>query len=313
MTTVPVTMRKAPLKKVDLLIVLGIIVIWGTNFVAMKIGLRDVTPFQLGAARYVFAILPLILFIAPPKLHWKWILLYGLFQGVGQFGLLFLALHVGMTAALASVLLQTQIFFTALFSFFFLSEKPGPPLIIGMLFAAGGLGCFIFNYLAPQIDSTGETTFLGFALCLGSAAMWAVSNIVVRLAQKESSSFNVLSFLVWSSAVPIIPFVMLSLWIDPSYSGSHWNNVPWQGWLSIAYLGWVATILAYSLWTMLLKRYGANTIAPFSLGVPVVGLASGMLFLGEHVTILQWIGIALTVLALACVVLGGRMPKRQEK
>ena len=70
----------------------------------MKFALRDFTPFQLGAARYVFATLPLLLVIRRPKLHWKWVVSYGLLQGVGQFGLLFIALNVGMTAALASVL-----------------------------------------------------------------------------------------------------------------------------------------------------------------------------------------------------------------
>ena len=73
----------------DLAAALGVIVIWGLNFVAMKFALHDFTPFQLGAARYVFAVLPLAFFIRPPKVPWKWVLLYGLFQGVGQFGILF--------------------------------------------------------------------------------------------------------------------------------------------------------------------------------------------------------------------------------
>ena len=55
-----------------------------------------------------------------------------------------------------------------------------------------------------------------------------------------------------------------------------------------------------------IQRHGANRIAPFSLGVPVVGIASGMLVLGEGVTAWQWAGIALIVAALACVLLGGR-------
>ena len=104
----------------DLAAVLVVVVVWGLNFVVMKFALRDFTPFQLGAARYVFAVLPLILLIRPPQIARKCLLMYGLFQGVGQFGILFFALMVGMTAALASVLLQTQIFFTALFGFLLL-------------------------------------------------------------------------------------------------------------------------------------------------------------------------------------------------
>ena len=99
----------------DLLSALAVVVLWGLNFVVMKWGLRSFTPFQLGVMRYLFAALPLVLFVRPPRLHWRWVLMFGLMQGVGQFGFLFVGLKVGMTAALASVLMQTQVFFTALF------------------------------------------------------------------------------------------------------------------------------------------------------------------------------------------------------
>ena len=142
-------MTPAGLTGRELAALLAVVVIWGMNFVVMKAGLRDFTPFQLGAARYVLAVLPAVLLVRPPRIHWKWVVLYGLCQGVGQFGLLFLALKVGMTAALASVLLQTQVFFTALFGFVLLHERASKPLQLGMGLAALGLGCFAMNYLAP--------------------------------------------------------------------------------------------------------------------------------------------------------------------
>jgi O-acetylserine/cysteine efflux transporter len=112
-----------------------VVVLWGVNFVVMKFALRDFTPFQLGTARYVFAVLPLVLLIRPPQIAWKWVVFYGLFQGVGQFGILFLALKVGMTAALASVLQQTQVFWTALFGFVLLHERASRPLQAGNMFS----------------------------------------------------------------------------------------------------------------------------------------------------------------------------------
>ena len=144
----------------DLAAALAIVFIWGMNFVAMKYALRDFTPFQLGAARYVFAALPLVLLIRPPRLHWKWVVLYGLFQGVGQFGFLFSALKVGMTGALASVLMQTQVFFTAIFSYLLLHERATRPLQWGLVLAALGLACFSADYLSPQ-GSGSATTAVG--------------------------------------------------------------------------------------------------------------------------------------------------------
>jgi len=294
----------------DLAAVLVVVVVWGLNFVVMKFALRDFTPFQLGAARYVFAVLPLILFIKPPPVARKWLLMYGLLQGVGQFGILFFALKVGMTAALASVLLQTQVFFTALFGFVLLGERASRALQAGLLLAALGLTCFVLNYLQPETVSSGATTLLGLLFTLCAAAMWAASNIVARRVQQLPHDYSPLAFVVWSSSVAVVPFMALSLAFDAPQVRWQWLDARASSWLAVAYLGWVASILGYTLWTGLLKRHPANKVAPFSLGVPVVGLATGMLVLGEVITPWQWAGIALLVAALACVMLGGLVKRR---
>lgn len=289
----------------DLAAALAIVFIWGMNFVAMKFALRDFTPFQLGAARYVLAVLPLVFFIKRPQLHWKWVVAYGLLQGVGQFGFLFSAIKVGMTASLASVLMQTQVFFTAIFSFVLLHERANRQLQVGMLLAALGLTCFAINYAMPQSGQS-ATTVWGFVLNLCAAAMWAASNIVARKSQQANAGYDPLAFVVWSSLVPIVPFMLMSLAFDDSATRWTWAAAGISSWLAVAYLGWLATIAAYSMWTGLLKRHPANRVAPFSLGVPVVGLAAGLLLLGEGITGWQWAGIALVVAALACVMFGGR-------
>ena len=303
-------MKNEALTGRDLAAALVVVLVWGVNFVAMKFALRDFTPFQLGAARFLFAALPLMLFIKPPQVPWKWVVLYGLFQGVGQFGILFIALKVGMTAALASVLLQTQVFFTALFGFFLLHERASRPLQVGMVLAALGLSCFGYNYVSPGAASSSATTVAGLLLTLCAAAMWALSNIVARQVQKVSVNYSPIAFVIWSGAVAIVPFIGLSWAFDAEAVRWQWLQARWSSWLSIAYLGWVATIVGYSLWTGLLKRHPANRVSPFGLGVPVVGLAAGMLVLGDVITPWQWGGIALTVAALACVMLGGLLKRR---
>jgi O-acetylserine/cysteine efflux transporter len=71
----------------------------------------------------------------------------------------------------------------------------------------------------------------------------------------------------------------------------------------------MATLLGYTLWTRLLNRHPANRVSPFSLGVPVVGLATGMLALGEVITLWQWAGIGLVMAALVCVLGGYKLVK----
>jgi len=137
--------------------------------------------------------------------------------------------------------------------------------------------------------------------------MWAMSNIVARRVQQNYSNYSPLAFVVWSSLVAVLPFAALSWAFDPEPLRWHWLEARGSSWAAVAYLGWAATILGYGLWTNLLKRHPANRVAPFSLGVPVVGLATGMLVLGEVVTPWQWAGVAFVVAALACVMLGGRV------
>ena len=299
----------------DLLAALAVVIIWGLNFIAMKWGLESFTPFELGAMRYVAAALPMVFLVRPPRIGWRWVVGFGMFQGVGQFSFGFFALKLGMTAALASVLMQTQVFFTALFGFMALGERPSRPLLIGMALAVVGLVCFAMNFIGPEAGSAGGATLIGIALTLCAAASWSVSNIVARLAQRAAPGYDPLAFVVWSCPAPILAFVALVATTEPDAGrwlhADAWAALPAVAWGSVAYLGWMATILGYGLWTRLLTRHPANRVAPFSLGVPVVGLAAGMLVLGEVVTPWQWAGTAFVVSALVCVVLGGRWAQRR--
>ncbi|WP_291517314.1 EamA family transporter [Acidovorax sp.] len=309
--TAPAPAPATPFRPRDLLTALLVVVLWGVNFVAMKWGLRSFTPFQLGAARYIFAALPLLLMIPPPRVNWRWVLCFGMLQGVGQFGFLFIGMQVGITAGLASVLLQTQVFFTALFAFAFLHEKPGRPLVWGMALATLGLVCFGVHHLGPEAPgAAAATTVAGLVLTLCAASLWAASHIVARLAQNAAPGYDPLAFVIWSSLVPIVPFIVLSAIFDPDAARwLQWEalaNVPLSGWAAVAYLGWAANTVGNALWTHLLQHHPANRVAPFSLAVPVVGLTAGWLVLGETVAPWQWAGIAFIVVALACVVLGPR-------
>jgi O-acetylserine/cysteine efflux transporter len=291
---------------------LFIVVSWGLNFVVMKWGLASWTPFQMGAARYLLAAFPLLLFIRPRGLPWRWVLLYGVAQGIGQFGFLFTALKLGMTASLASVLMQTQVFFTALFGLLFLHERMNRAQLVGLALAAFALLCFAMHFITGSAIQS-SVTVLAFALNLCAAASWAASNIVARKAQQAAPGYDALAFVVWSSAVPIIPFVLLSATLDTGSVQEVIQSLmqaPWTAWAAAAYLGWIATIAAYAMWTNLLKRHAANRVAPLSLGVPVVGIAAGMLLLGESVSAWQWAGVACVGAALAVVLFGARLTRK---
>ncbi len=280
-----------------------VIVIWGTNFVAMKFGLQTLSPMLLSALRFVAASLPFLLFVRPPRnVGWRYLAAYGVVQGVGQFGLLFLGLKLGMPAGMASVVLQTQAFVTLLLAAFFLNEPARIWHWLGLVVSLAGLVA-----IGSAHGEGGDAmTLAGFLLTVGSACMWAVSNLITRYAARNGS-YEPFPFIVWSSVFPIVPLLALAACIDGTGAVvQQLQGIDLTAIGAILYLALLATLLGYGLWTRLLQRYAASTVAPLSLMVPVVGLVSAMLLLGERPTPMQWLG-TLAVLAGMCInQFGGR-------
>lgn len=293
----------------DTLIALSVVIIWGLNFVPMKLGLTALSPLELGAGRYLFAALPMCFFVRFPSIRIHWVVMLGLFQGVAQFSLLFIGLQVGMTAALASVVLQTQVYFTALWSFLLYRQRPNILLWLSMGTAA--IGLLFFAVSAMQDGAAKAVTMAGIAFTLGSAAMWGAANLVSRQAQHESPQSSPLGFIVWSSVIASLVYVLLVAVFTPDAARwlrlSTWQSFSPQTWLSVLYLSWLSTLAGYALWTSLFKRHAANKVAPFSLGVPVIGLLAGLLLLNEDIDGWQWSGAAFVGLSLLLVVFGSRL------
>lgn len=301
------TSATAGMSRTDWLSALIVIVVWGLNFVVMKWGLATLSPLLLCALRFVAASLPFLLFVRPPRnLSWGLLAAYGLVQGVGQFGLLFTGMKLGMPAGMASVVLQTQAFITMLMAAALLGEKPQRWQWIGLTIAIAGLVLIG----AAHGDGASQMTLLGFLFTVGAAAMWASSNLLTRMAAKQGP-YEPVSFIVWTSLFPIVPLLLLSLWLDGADQVTQQLHAIGLRELGvIAYLAFLSTLLGYGLWTRLLQRYAASTVAPLSLLVPVIGLLSAMLLLGESPTALQWLGTAGVLLGMVVNQFGGKWLRR---
>ncbi|WP_312956132.1 EamA family transporter [Pseudomonas songnenensis] len=279
----------------DLLLALVVIIVWGMNFVVIMIGLDDVPPMLLGALRFLLAAVPAVFFIKRPQVPLRWMLAYGLTISLGQFAFLFTAMKYGMPAGLASLVLQSQAFFTLFFAAMFLGERIRAANLLGLVIAACGLALI-------GAQSGLGMTLSGFVLTICAASMWALGNIVTRKVGKV----NLVGLVVWGSLVPPLPFLVLSLWLEgPQVIETALRGIGWQTILVLAYLAFGATILGYGLWSRLLSRYPANQVAPFSLLVPVVGLTSASVLLGERLGTWQLGGALLVMIGLAVNVCGG--------
>jgi O-acetylserine/cysteine efflux transporter len=267
--------------------------IWGFNFVAIKVGVAGVPPLMLAALRFFFSALPAVFFVRRPAAPIRSIAAYGLLLGVGEFGFLFTAIKLGAPAGLSSILLQAQ-------AFLILGERLRAHNVAGMILAGVGLAVFA---LSSGGGSAGMTIPL-LAMILLAALGWAAANIAAR----KMPGANALGLMAWSSLFSPIPLAARSLLIEgPGAIGAAFSAIKPVTIGSLAYLVVMSTLLGYGLWNHLIMRHGAGRIAPFSLMVPVFGVASAFLVFGERFGPLDVAGAALVIAGLLVHVLGGRL------
>ncbi|KDN82921.1 membrane protein [Kitasatospora cheerisanensis KCTC 2395] len=265
--------------------------VWGLNFVLIEVGLKDFPPLLFCALRFTVVALPAVFFVGPPRVAWRWVLGVGVTLGVVKFGLLFLGMHAGMPAGLTSLVLQGQAGFTALFAAAMLRERPAPVRIAGLALAFAGIAL-------AALDHGVHGPVGAFALLIGSAMAWGLANVLTRKAAPPDA----LRWMVWVSAVPPLPLLALSLLVEGP--GADWAalcGISWAGVGVVLYVGLVSTLLAFVGWSHLLRRYDASVVAPYSLLVPVFGMSSAALLLGERFSLLAG---AATVLVIAGIGLG---------
>lgn len=255
-----------------LLLALAIVAVWGTNFVIIKISLESFPPFLFAALRYIFALLPLVFFMPKPKVSWGNVCVYGLATGVGQFGVMFFAIDGRISPGLASLVIQTQVFFTIGFAMFFAKEGLRLYQAVALALAMAGL-----VIIALHTDAT--TTFLGLALVVFAGLSWGIANTVSR----RAGAINMLSYVVWASAFSIPPLLLMSLLFEgsPSHLWSVAIAAPTGAWLGVLWQAWANTLFGYAAWSWLLSKHPAALVAPAPLLVPIFGMGASAFFLGE--------------------------------
>lgn len=280
-----------------LLLTLVVIIVWGVNFLFVKLCLHEISPLLLCALRFFFASIPAIFFIKPPEAPLKIVALYGLVMFALQFGLVFTGMQVGMTPGMASLIMQTQVFFSIFFAYLFLGERPNMGQIFGALVAFTGMGLVTLHF-----DAT--VTLLGFILLLGAAISWGLGNLIV----KKINTNNFISVVVWGSFIAF-PFMLLAslLFEGPTQISTAYQQISWVGIGSLSYIVYASTLIGYGLWNWLLGIYPVSTITPFTLLIPVVGILSSVIFLGEPFQLWKLVTCLLVVSGL-CINLLSKRP-----
>jgi O-acetylserine/cysteine efflux transporter len=294
---------KTRLSPRDLALTLAVVAVWGYTFVPIKVALAEVPPFALAALRFLLAALPVVLFVARPAMPWRNVVAYGVAIGVVQFGLLFLGMKLGMPAGLSSMVIQMQVFFTIGLAIAFAGDRLRPHNVLGAVIAVAGIVVLAAYKLAPGATAT----FAGFVLVIVAAFAWACGNIIAKRGAGDHGA-DMFALVVWSSLVPPLPLAAISY----AFEGGPavWHAVAAmspKAWACVLIMSYGATLFGFGSWNALLHRYPTALISPFALLIPVTGLASGALFLGETLAPAQAAGALLVFAGLAVNVYGPRL------
>lgn len=275
-----------------------VVAIWGTNFVVIHRGLAAFPPLTFAALRFLAASLPFLAFVRWPGAPLATVAGYGVLIGVGQFGLLFYAMAGHVSPGLASLVVQSQAFFTVALAAAITGERPRVHNLLALLLAGSGIALIAAH-------TGGDADAIGLLLVLGAALGWAGGNIVA----KQAGRIDMLGLMVWSSLFAVPPLLAMAVAVEgmgaieravATADGGGWASVAWQA------VG--NTLFGYAAWNWLLARYPAAQVAPLALMVPVFGMSASALLLGEPLPAWKLIAAAMVIGGLAVNILGGARP-----
>ncbi|KAB0679810.1 EamA family transporter [Aureimonas leprariae] len=284
-----------------ILLAVAVVAVWGTNFVVIRVALDHLPPFLFGALRFTLACLPGIFLVRKPEVRWRSLAAYGLLIGSGQFGLLYYAMRADISPGLASLVLQTQVFFTIGLALLIAKERVRSYQVAGLVLAALGIATI-------ALHTGGSTTPFGLFLALTAALSWACGNIVA----KQSGVRSMLPFVIWASLFSAPPLFALSF----AFEG--WDairagiaNADVGTWATVVWQTVGNTLFGYAAWGFLLSRYPAASVTPMALLVPIFGMAASTFWLGEPLPAWKLAAAALVIGGLALGMLAGRWQDRR--
>ncbi|MGR6465534.1 EamA family transporter [Rhizobium sp. PAMB 3182] len=281
----------------DILMMVLVAAIWGFNFVVIKIGIANFPPILFSALRFLFAAIPLVFFIPRPAVSWPIVVAIGMVLGVIKFSLLFIGMDEGVSAGLASLVLQCQAFFTVILAAMLYRERPKPVQILGVIAAFAGIAV-----IGTTIDAS--FSLHGLVLILAAAFAWAVSNMLM----KKAGGVDMLRLMVWVSLVPPLPLLAISIATEGwDRDLAALQSLTFGGAGAVLYIAYLATIFGFAVWGRMIRKYNVSNVAPFSLLVPVFGMSSSALVFGESFSPMRLAGAVLIVCGLVLTVLGPRM------
>jgi O-acetylserine/cysteine efflux transporter len=279
--------KKDAMSALQIVCAVAVPLLWGYQFVAIKVGVMEFPPLFFLALRFMAIALLLIPFVKrPTRQQLGPIATISVFFGGLNFGLFYVGLGLG-TGSMSAVVYQLATPFTILLAWPLLAERPSLTTSAGVVLAFIGV---VVLTAGPGLSANA----LPLLLIVGSAFAFAVSNVLT----KRHGPFDPLMLMAWSSAFTVPQVMAMSLVLEHDQLASL-VTADDRGWLALAYTIFIGGIVGFGLWFWLIARCSMNRVAPFGLLLPVFALISSVLFLGDHMTTKLIVGGLIAILGVA--------------
>ena len=276
---------------VDILTLLLVTLVWGFNFAIVKVGLAQLPPILFVSLRFFVVALLLLPFLKWPQHKRGLIALLGVTLGVVHFSMFFLGVS-GLEASTAAIAIQLQVPFASIVAAVVYRDRLGWRRLLGMAFAFAGVALVAGAPRShPAIGS--------LLLVIGAACVWSIASMMMK---EIGDELDVLALNGWVAIIAAPLLLVVSLIFEHG-QGAALAASDWRAWLSLLFQACLVTLFGYSVWYRMMRRFSLNQVMPFTLLVPVFGVLSGVLFLGDHLTRLMLLGAALTIAGIGIIVL----------
>lgn len=275
----------------DLLLCIFVMIIWGLNFSVIKLGVNEIDPLLLTALRFTFAVFPAVFFVKRPQVKWRYLVAYGLTFAIGVWGMGSWSIQAGLSAGMASVLMQMNVVISLLVGYFLLKESVTSMRVLGSIIAIMGL------ILSVSVTD-GSVTTLGLFLILLASLSWSITSLIV----KKAGTKEVFSFSIWGMLFAPLPLFTLAYFQSAPEQLMTLNSLFNSSVLfSVLFQAYPVTLFGYWVWNRLLVKYPLSTVAPLSLLVPIFGLLGSAVFYQEQI---GWVKAMSCLLVITGLIIG---------
>jgi len=280
---------------------LAFVLMWSSAFTSARMIVQDAPPFMALSLRFLLSGL-IAIGIAKAlgqtmrlsRRQWINTVVFGVCQNALYLGLFFVAMQ-WIEAGLASIIASSMPLLVAFFGWVFLKEKTGPLGVLGLVAGFGGVALIMSARLTEGAD------LLGLGICAIGVLALAIATLVMRGASSGGNILMIVGLqMLVGSAVLFVPAITTETFVV--------NWTP-QLLMAFAYTTVVPGLIATWVWFLLVGRIGTTRAATYHFLNPFFGVAIAAVMLGEHLSLRDFVGVAIVTAGILAVQISKR-PKK---